>query len=371
MIPGQPLVQSLPMSRHPSAIAHRFACSRWLTTFLVVTLAAVGAHAQGRDESSRWEPSFALDFDFLGQKGRGSVETGPVLGPPLSPFDRDEDLLAPGSGCVNETQPPVTAPPGTPPIYTRDGSLCATSNPTPAIIQPFSSSSDTSIVPVVGASFGLMSPSLLGDRLLRPRLFVHGDVSSGFSYERNLAGTGSPGRFAVPSDSNPAENNLEELSVKGQGSRTRMQVDRWLFSGGVGVAFSGEIFQRRFRIKPSVEYLREKVEYIGVVHRAVKRIRPSGINDLNRFRLIALSDSTERSYDGVGPGLELEVDAARLGPFVSSVFLFGRGYYLFGDFDIQMSATNEFGESATWTAELDRWAWRSGVGFRIRWSPED
>ena len=43
----------------------------------------------------------------------------------------------------------------------------------------------------------------------------------------------------------------------------------------------------------------------------------------------------------------------------------GRGYHLFGDLSTTFSQTNEFGETATWTFEPDRWVWRSGVGFRL------
>jgi hypothetical protein len=351
----------------------RLARARRLTTLVLVALAATSARADGSDDWSRWAPAMGLFFDILGQKAEGTSSTGPVLGPPLSPFDTEQDAFAPGNGCLRQS----LASPGPPPVfvYSRDGTLCATSRQNASTILPTDNGSDTSIVPIVGTTLEVMSPSLVGDHLLRPRVFLHGDVSAGFSYERNLAGVGNPGQFKLPPDltftSDPNFVDLEELTIQGQGSRTRMQVDRWLFGGGVGVAFSAELFQRRFRIKPSFEYQREKVEFIGTVHRAVKLRNPSGANNLDQFRFITLTDSTEESYDGIGPGLELEVDASRLGPFISSVFLMARGYYLMGDLDVSMTQTNQFGETATWTAKLDPWAWRTGVGFRIRWSPEE
>ena len=45
--------------------------------------------------------------------------------------------------------------------------------------------------------------------------------------------------------------------------------------------------------------------------------------------------------------------------------------FWFGDLDTTLTAANEFGETATWTFEPDSWVWRSGVGFRLRWSPEE
>ncbi len=316
--------------------------------------------AEPRDESQRWVPAFGVYFDFLGQKAEGSVTTSPVLGPPLDPFDTEQDAVAPGTGCLR----------GRGTFFpSRDGVLCATARPGFTQVLPNDTGNDTSISPMVGGSLELMTPSLLGEALLRPRLFAHVDGAYAFSYERNLAGTESPGEFELPRDISEFANNLEELEIRGQGSRTRMQLKPFVLSAGGGIAFSLDVMDRRIRIKPSIEYLRQEVEFIGVVHRAVKLEVPSGVADLSRFRLISLTSFEEKWYDGVGPGLELEADAARLGPFVSSVYLMGRGYYLFGDFDIVMTESNQFGESATWTASPERWVWRTGVGFRIRWVP--
>src|SRR5262249_31311051 len=92
--------------------------------------------------------------------------------------------------------------------------------------------------------------------------------------------------------------------------------------------------------------------------------------DLSDFRLLSLTHEEKRGYDGIGPGLELEVDTARLGPFVSSVYLMGRGYRLLGNLDTTFSQTNEFGETATWTFQPDRWVWRGGVGIRSHGLPQ-
>jgi hypothetical protein len=221
-----------------------------------------------------------------------------------------------------------------------------------------------------------MTPSLLGDALLRPRLFVHGDVAAAFAYQRNLAGVGGPGKFTLPSGQlaprgiDPATRDLqEELEIPGQGSRTHMKVGRWVWSGGGGIAFTVEAFHRTFRIKPSFEYLRQELEFNGVVNRAVKLRVPSGVADLRNIRQISLTKFATKSYDGFGPGLELEVDTVRLGPIVPSLFILGRGYYLMGSLSESLTATNEFGESATWTAEPNRWVWRGGIGIRFRWLP--
>ena len=317
----------------------------WIAVLFVAFGKAAGA-SEASDESQHWAPSFALFFDILGQKAEGTVATGQVLGPPLP------------DGCGGTTP--------------RPGELCDSRRlGDPHKIGPDDAGHDTSIVPLVGASLELMTPSLVGDRLLRPRLFAHGDVAAAFSYERNLAGEGGVGDFALPKGLNQQQqDSVDEIAVSGQGTRTRMQVRRWVYSAGAGLAITAETSNRRLRLKPSFEYIREELDFIGIANRAVKLFNPTGVDDLHGFRLLSLTATERKSYDGIGGGLELEVDAARLGPFVSSVYLMGRGYYLLGDRKISMSAVNEFGETAAWTAKLQPSVWRSGVGFRFRWSPE-
>jgi hypothetical protein len=320
---------------------------------LSIAVSAAARSSEERDESDYWTPSFALFYDALGQKFDGSVTTGAVLGPPL-----------PDGGCLSSAD------------GTRSGALCNTARANPSQILSDSMGSDTSVAPLVGASLELMTPSLI-DEWLRLRLFVHADGAAAFSFERNVAGTEAPDEFSLPPglfplpDADPEIDALEELSIVGQGSRTRIQVKRAVWSAGAGIAFSFDWLGRRLRIKPSFEYLHQELDLIGVVHRAVKLKQPQvSIVDLSDFRQISLTKQEQRSYDGIGPGLELEVDAARLGPILSSVYLMGRGYYLFGDLETTFSQTNEFGETATWTFEPDAWVWRSGVGLRFRWSPE-
>ena len=350
---GAPRSASRP-DRH-SRLAWRSCRVASAAAALWIAFAATATASEPRDESQRWVPSFALFFDALGQKLEGAVTTGPVLGPPLTE-----------GGCLDTRFEPTEV---------RTGALCDTARANPTKILPDNEGSDTSVAPLVGASLELMTPSPF-DGWLRPRLFLHGDGAAAFSFERNVAGVEGPDEFALPpgifiNQPSDERQNIEELSIAGQGSRSRIQVRRFVWSAGGGIALSFDLFGRRIRVKPSVEYLRQEMDLIGVVHRAVKLQHPLvSATDLSGFRLLSLTHEEKQSYDGIGPGLELEVDAARLGPFVSSVFLMGRGYHLFGDLETTFSQTNEFGETATWTFQPERWVWRGGVGFRLRWLPE-
>jgi len=367
----------------------------------LVALAGAARASEGGDHD-RWVPSFGVFFNYVGQKAKGSLTTTDVLGPPLDPNDSALDSQFPGNGCLLGRLDPVPAPgPNNAPpypdhfVYVASGRrgdtnptdpLCTSARPDRQKIEVDDAGSDTSIAPLVGGSLELMTPSPING-FLYPRAFVHGDYAASFSFERNLAGSGSPGEFLGPETYSPQANDLEELAIRGQGSRTRWQLDRDIWSAGGGVAFTVTLFERTVRIKPSVEWVHLRQDFIGVVHRAVKQKTPSQpvivvnpgtpdwhtqtvFSDLSGFRLISLTQSETKDFDGIGPGLEIEVDTSRFGPIQTSVFAMGSGYHLLGDLDQSLTDTNEFGESATWTFQPEQWMWRAGVGLRFRWSPE-
>ena len=390
-LPGRArLVQALPMRPSDRARRHRarcgFPCRTAALALVIATFAGAAQAAERSGDTDRWVPSLGVFFAYAGQKAEGSVTSSNVLGPPLNGpppnnFDHDLDLLFPGfdsplQGCLTRNTF-TDAPSG------RTGALCpqnARNNPTK--IEEDTEGSDTSIAPLVGGSLELMTPSPF-DGFLTPRAFVHGDYAASFAFERNLAGKGSPGQFLPPETFSPRANDIEELAIRGQGSRTRWQLDRDIWSAGGGIAFTATLFQHTVRIKPSFEWIYFSQDFIGVVHRAVKQQVPSqplvpapgggqrnDLNDLSRFRFISLTSVETKDFEGIGPGLEIEVDTARLGPIMTSMFLQGRGYRILGNLDETLTATNEFGETATWTFEPEPWMWRAGVGIRFRWVPE-
>jgi hypothetical protein len=236
------------------------------------------------------------------------------------------------------------------------------------------SGDDLMATPFVGGSVELMTPgltSLPG----RPRLFVHGDAAASFSATRDLAKEGVRDAFAVPEGLEfPTESN-----ILGQGSTTSAEVMPLVISAGAGVAFTLEAWERRIRIKPSVEYVREEIEVNGAVHRAVWNFRPPTTPDNpfpkaenfpHGFRLIELSGSDKQTFHGIGPGLEIEADTLRAGPFMLAVYIAGSAYAFLGDRDVELSDANEDGETAAWRFEKDEWAFRGFVGLRFRWVPE-
>jgi hypothetical protein len=339
--------------------ARRASPVRQLARSAAVGLIAVGlatpidAQSGEEDELLRWVPALGFSFDMLQHKTRGAITTGDVLGPPLGQ-----------GGCtVTETVRNPTPPPFFILQTRQTGTLCE--NSPPAITQA-SSSGDTDVAPLVDASLELAAPRLI-DGFFSPRLFAHVDAAVAFGFERTVAGERKPGPFFVD-PLTLSHTEYSEGEVGGQGSRAKIQVRPLVVGTGAGVAFTATIFDRTVRLKPSFEYLYQEVDLIASVHRAVKQRDPA--RSINDFRLIELSADSREKLHALGGGLELEVDASRMGPIGVSVFVFGRGYRFTGNLHHTFHDTNEFNESATWDYELDPWTYRAGVGARFRWIPE-
>ncbi len=313
-----------------------------LAWIVAIALApACALRADEADETLLWTPALSVSFDVLGQKARGAVTNGPVIGPPLP------------EGCDG-----------------MGGQLCPRSDFDQARdtqIRPDDSGSDTLAAPLVGVSLELMTPRLF-EAAWKPRLFARGDVAVSFGFERNLAGEAEPGPFGRPPFLQP-NTRIPESTVTGQGSRAVAQLERYTFSGGVGVAFTRSWLGRTWRVRTSFEYLRERLELKGAVHRAVALTRSTFT--LDEFRLIVLDAERTETYHGFGGGLEIEADTLRLGPIRSSVFLGGRLVRFTGSLETTLRATNQSGETSTWTFENEPWSWRGNAGIRFRWVPSD
>jgi hypothetical protein len=279
------------------------------------------------------------------------------------------------------TAAPVIPPPG----------VLLTSVINPALVLP-ASGSDLYLTPFVGASLELMTP---GVQQIpgRPRLFAHGDASLGFAFDRPVAKEGVPEGATVET---PARPTLTETEIKGVGSKTSGEVQTLLLSGGLGAAFTVDAWGRRLRIKPSFEYLREEIQVSGRLVRAFRKntglrgnIRigapPNSIvttaAPAQFLPVIDIEAKGTESFHGIGPGLEIEMDAARAGPVMLTLFLTGRAYKMLGDLDVRLEGTDTItdpdleGGSATVAALFDfnihSWSYLGGLGLRFRWLPED
>jgi hypothetical protein len=281
---------------------------------LLALPASADRDAASTDETERWVPAVGLFWGLFGQDARATVASG---------------------------------------------SLTGSSPPEP--VRPSAVGQESLLTPFIGGSFELMTPSLF-DRYGRPRIFAHIDATAALGFTFDVAREGTAGALQPP------EPGLPEFAIGGQRSATSAEVDTLVVTAGFGLAFTLDAGGRRFRIKPSFEYLREKIIVSGVVNRAVF-VDPIPTD----VRLIRLHDQTTKTYQSIGPGLELELDAARFAPFTMSTFISGQAYALLDSSGVVLTDTytDAYGtESAIWRFQPNDWVFRGAMGIRFRWLPD-
>ncbi len=272
-------------------------------------------------------------------------------------------------------------------------------------LRPSNFDDEWAVSPYVGADLRLMTPTLPLPG--RPRLFLSGQVLPSFGRDRQTAKEGDPGPFQPPTSV-----TYPDTAVPGQGSATTGTLDTWIFGAGLGIAFPFDLRGRRLWIKPSIGWLRYKMDVVGEVRDVqctpFPRPPPQAIStecgnvppNPGQFppnpgfvgfqRDVILSSQESQYFNGLGPGLELEMIVGRFGPIASSLFLDAHAYNILGNRKISMTSSASFPRSpdgtghpptnptapgtlppadlsGAWTFEVDPWMFRAGGGIRFQW----
>jgi hypothetical protein len=244
----------------------------------------------------------------------------------------------------------------------------------------------------------------------RPRLFASGEILPTFASDRDLALEGEPGCVRGPKPGagcakDGGEEAFKEADTNGQGSRTSARVDSLVYGASLGVAFPVRVGKRQLRIKPSVGWINYEVEAEGSVVDAACNPQDRCTNFTDRQRVFfpppphdedvlhygylrerILTASDSRRFNGIGPGLDIEMDAGRFGPLGVSLFLGGGAYYILGDRRISFGTEMNFPEQRSdpedlpdrivfgpetdvgqFEVEVDPWMYRAHVGIRFQW----
>jgi len=263
--------------------------------------------------------------------------------------------------------------------------------PPPVPLGGFVDDDDFVVAPFVGAGVELMAPAL--PIPTRPRFFVSGEILPTFGSDRNIAVDGDPGCIKGPERDAPCTRDetvpraqvFDEASANGKGSETTATIDLLVFGASLGAAFPVELGTRRLRIKPSFGWLSYEVDAEGTVVDAeclpVVRVGPNLVGGCANtvsgpgfLREITLTGSASRRFHGIGPGLDIEVDAGRLGPVGASLFMGARAYKVLGNRTIAFGAAQTYDDllgtadtSAQFEVEVDPWLYRAHVGIRFQW----
>ncbi len=339
-----------PVNRLLAQPAGRVALASW---FLLASLAS-SAEVNGAGADSRWIPSFALTSGITWGEQHATVAS---------------DCRAPGS------DPPAAT--SCDPAESSFGSE----------LRPGDKGDDRAFTPYVGGNLQLLTPALA--TIGRPRLFVDVELPYHFGIDRNVAQNRRPTGLREPEGQGIGE-QLQENALLGAGSRTRSEIQGLVFGASAGVSFAFEAWGRRLRLKPSAGWIRYEIDVrgrveSGICNNAVSTRPEQDTCDLDGrnqgmtrgfTRTITLLAHDTQWFDGVGPGLELEMEAWRFGPFGVSLFLDGEGYYLFGDRTIALSAARTIGPDtlgdpvdyhADFSFRVAPWLYRAGLGIRFSW----
>jgi hypothetical protein len=95
------------------------------------------------------------------------------------------------------------------------------------------------------------------------------------------------------------------------------------------------------------------------------------------LREVTLSASDSQRFNGIGPGLDVEMDTGRYGPLGVSLFLGARAYAIVDDRTISFGTEETFTDqisdpgtdraTAQFEVEVDPWIFRGHVGIRFHW----
>ena len=267
--------------------------------------------------------------------------------------------------------------------------LKRSTNPNPVPLRGPFDGDDLAVAPFVGASLEVMTPAL--PMPTRPRLFLTAEILPTFASERALALDGDPDcvRGSEPGDPCARDEDgsrvrpFGEDAINGQGTEIRAEVDDLVFGASLGVAFPLRIGKRQLRIKPSVGWIHYKLAATGFVvdgacdpqDVCTDTNPPAPSPPLSGFlRETILSASESKHFNGIGPGLDVEMDTGRFGPVGASLFLGARAYYVLGDRRITFGTAEAFMDQlgddvafGIFEAKVDPWMYRAHVGIRFQW----
>jgi hypothetical protein len=252
-------------------------------------------------------------------------------------------------------------------VHDRDGTVSSTELDT---------DSGESRVPIafLGVGAEVSSPALF-DGFGAPRLFLHSDISWSFDTDEGLVNRDEPGQPRVP-----PINNFPVLGVPGQGQALRVESTPLIASAALGLSFTLDGFSRDVRIKPmlSWNWQRDKLTTLF----GLAESEGPNADFCSPCRTVSIDASTKEDFHSLGPGIEVEFDAARSGDLMWTLFVSAHSLRLLTDDSVRVR------ESGAWQTndqpsldrepsevsafyERDPWSYRFAVGLRLLWLPED
>ena len=314
--------------------ATRIVFRAWVFLFLAVLVPPGGAADEtALDETERWVPSLAITSGIIAQ-GASATATNQAVDDNGQPTDFKVLSWESGVGGVD----------------CNNGILSTAPNSCPVVIDvayPFDPEGDGPargskllFAPLVGANLEVMTPGLT-QLPGRPRGFVQAGAEASFGFDYSVAKEGDLGDMGGSPKGIPQQLNR----VEGRGNGTFVEIASPLYFAGAGVALTAEVLGRRLRIKPSFEWMSQRIKVRGQTNFAVQL---NGGRDATEipYQFLYLNAQKKLRLHGIGPGLELEIDTVRLGPFVLALGVYGRAYHYLGRLNVSFGTSGVVGQQS-------------------------
>ncbi|MAG33344.1 MAG: hypothetical protein CL908_20910 [Deltaproteobacteria bacterium] len=216
----------------------------------------------------------------------------------------------------------------------------------------------------LGANVQLMTPVLI-DRYGKPRLFVRVGAATSFDQEERVLNEFAPGQIVIVDPEGAIQ------GIQGQGSGTGVKTEPPTVTAGIGLDFAFEVFERRIHVKPSLDWIWEE-ERVKTVLGIAEDL--GGNPTLCPCRTAFAHGTNTEPFHGLGPGIELELESGRLGPFMTGIYLHGQAYHVF-DRKVSVRADavwDDLSGTVSVQSGYERrpWDYRVGVGMRFHWLPD-
>jgi len=138
------------------------------------------------------------------------------------------------------------------------------------------------------------------------------------------------------------------------------------------VAFPARLGKRQLLIKPSVAWINYGLEAEGLVVDAICNPPNRCLVLGNSLRETTLTASGSQRFNGIGPGLDIEVNTGRYGPLGVSLFMGARAYAIVGDRSFSFETEETFDDPigmdravGRFEVEVAPWMFRGHVGIRF------
>lgn len=325
---------------------------------------------------ARWVPSLSFQGGTTAQDMDSGINSRCANGGP------EVDIFFPPPRNRTETRPACAFP----------------SLVTPGNLRPVTQEEELAFTPLVGASLAISSPRL-GPLPFRPRAFVSGELITFWGTERQIAKENDPGPLEIP-EGKFNVNEFTAVAFLGTGSKLTSEVQLLGWGARTGLAFPFEFRERRLWLKPSFGWMQYEIDVEGVVSSALKDDAFPPPGNGTGVREVRLQGSGSETYNSIGPGLELEMEAGQFGPVGISIFAGANAYRVLGNRKIKFSdskacnatspcpsnlfntdftttppslvpvpepAIGDDDYSADFSFQVEPWVYRGHVGVRFNW----